>query len=443
MTLKSSLLGFLATILFLFSCKKEISVEDGKIPGNTETTWKFSSDGTQYNGDMDSAFTQSAGGYTVLSMIGTGADNQPGELIIQIVGENISEAQYGSEQAAFQYSVNGQILYQKVPGQSGDFSVTITDLDSAFVSGTFSGVAYDTLGQQHTIIEGEFTAPRSSVSGPDPSEDGQLTVWASELCTDGSSIEILVNNQKGFISEATPEAPECGDPRTATFTLPQGVYTVTAICGTDTATFPVSVNSSCVKLMVEFDDPPIEGDYLPLTVNSYWEYVDLDNSSLSHRVTAGTDTVLDGRQYWMQISNLPDTVYYRKEGTVYYEYLTVDFNGAVENPPSIELPILHDDYAVGQSWEVADIPLNLSGINVYAKFKSTLLQKGSTNINGIDYPDAIEVRTELYFSTNGGATYGDPVSEYSRVFARGEGIVYYYDLERGTNWGASTISIEP
>ncbi|MBL7699231.1 MAG: hypothetical protein JNK79_13790 [Chitinophagaceae bacterium] len=449
MTLKSSLLGFLAIVALLFSCKKEVSVEDGKISGELETTWKFSSDGTQYNGDMDSAFIQTAAGFTVLSMVGSGTTSQPGELVIQIVGETIGEAQYGAEQAAFQYSVNGEIVYQKVPGQSGDFSVTITELDSTHVSGTFSGVAYDTTGQQHTIAEGQFTAPRSSFTDtdpdPDPTQTGQLTIWAEQRCSDGSSIEVLVNGQKGFITEETPEEPECGDPRTATFTLPQGVYTVQAICGSDTVSYTVTLNSSCVKFKVAFDEE-ITGDYLPLTIGSTWKYVDLGNPTYSHTVTAGDFVDIDGRQYWPQGSdNLEDTFYYRKNGHEYYEWLTIDYNGSVANPPSVELIILHDDFSEGQSWQSPDIFLGeLSGIpNVYAKLESTIVLKGAITVNGVEYPDAIQVETKLLFSLDGGTSYVDTGSSFTRVFAKGKGIVSYLDVDAGILYAATEINIVP
>lgn len=444
MRLKSSLLGFLATFLLLFSCKKEVSVEDGKLPGEIETTWEFTSDGTLFNGDMDSAFIQNAPGLSALTMVGS-RPTEPGEFILQVVAETIDEGQYDGSQVAFQYSEGGKVIYQRVPNQSGTFSLTITNIDSAEVSGTFSGTAYDTLGQPHDIIDGAFTSPLNSGFDPDPTEeDGQLTVWAESLCTDGSSIEVLVGDQRGFISEGTLDEPECGDPRTATFTLPQGFYTVLAICGTDTVSYNVNVNAACVKLKVDIEDEPLEGDYLPLTVGSFWDYTNLDpNSSVTHRVTAGLDTIIDQKRYWMHISNLPDTFYYRKEGSVYFETLKVDFNGAVTNPPEVELIILNDELAAGQSWEVDGIPLSLSGISVLAKFESTILQRDfSASIEGVNYDNLIEVQTELSFSTDGGANY-IPASSYVRVFAKGKGIIYYFDLERGIEWGATSINIVP
>ena len=442
MTLLRSLLGFLAVTLLLFSCKKDYSDEDGKIPGVIVSTWEFKSGDQQYNGDMDSAYFQTAGGFSALSMIGSKPLNQNGEIILQIIGEDIGTGTYNSPNIFFQYSEGGTILYQTIPGQSSDFSITITEIDSSSVSGTFTGTVQDSQGNTHTITDGKFSVPITEGYDPGPTPDVQLTVWAKEICFDGSSIEVKVSTQTGFISDATPTEPDCGAQGAATFTLPQGLYTVTAICGTDTLSYDVNLTTSCVKLLVDFVHPPVIEDYLPLTVGSYWDYSDLSNSFVTQRTTAVADTVLDGRLYTMLSNTLPDTFYYRKEDHIYYQFVTLDFNDFVQNPPSFEMVILHDDYQVNQSWETPPIDIVLSGVGLKVKLVSTILRKDySENINGVDYNDLIEVQTEILFSTDGGASYVPSGSSYITTFAKGKGIVYYYDLDRAIEWGAYATSI--
>src|SRR5678815_3058399 len=89
MTFLRSLLGFLALTLVIFSCKKDYSDEDGKIPGLIESSWEFKEAGQLYNGNMDSAYVQSVSGFSALSMIGSGTSNESGEIILQIIGEDI------------------------------------------------------------------------------------------------------------------------------------------------------------------------------------------------------------------------------------------------------------------------------------------------------------------------------------------------------------------
>jgi hypothetical protein len=443
MTFLRNLLGFLTLTLILFSCKKDYSDEDGKIPGVIESSWEFKEAGQQYNGDMDSAYVQSAGGFSALSMIGSRPQNQSGEIILQIIGDNIATGNYSSPDIFFQYSENGTILFQTLPGQTSDFSITITQIDSSSVTGTFSGTVQDSQGNSHTITDGKFTvALTQSNQGPQP--DVQLTVWAKDICFDGGSIEIKVADQTGFISDAIPIEPACGAQGAANFTLPQGLYTVTAICGNDTLEYDVNLISGCTKLMVDFLHPPDVEDYLPITIGSYWDYENLASTSTKQRTTATSDTVIDGRLYTTFISNLPDTSYYRKDGHVYYQYVTLDFNDFVQNPPSFEMEILHDDYQVNQTWETYPVDIILSGIGVKVKLVSTILRRDfSENIAGVNYDNLIDVQTEIFFSSDGGATYQSSGSAYVTTFALGIGIVYYYDLDRAIEWGAYATSIIP
>ena len=443
MTSLRSLIGFLAVSLLITGCRKDYSDEDGKIPGVIDASWEFKESGQLYNGNMDSAYVQSAGGFTTLSMIGSGLSNQTSEIIFQVVGSNLGTGSYSSPNIFFQYSENGNILFQTFPGQSGEFTINITEIDSLSVTGTFSGTVHDTQGNTHTITDGNFSVPLSDFIPP-PQQNGQLTVWATEICFDGGSIEIKINEQTGFISDAFIVEPDCGGQGAATFSLPYGLYTVTAICSDDTISYDVNVNSPCVKLKVDFVNPPLLQDYLPLTLGSYWDYNDLSNPATTHRATSVSDTVIDGRLYVMVTNTLPDTFYYRKEPNVYYEYRTLDFNQFVVNAPSVEMVILHDDYQEGQTWESAPIDIVLSGIAVKVKLVSTIARRDfSQVINGTQYDNLIEVQTEIYFSADGGSTYQSSGSSYITVFANGKGIVYYYDVERDIEWGVTGLVINP
>jgi hypothetical protein len=446
MTFIRSLLGFLAVTSILFvSCKKDYSLEDGKTPDIIDATWEFKVGGQLFNGIMDSAYIQSAAGFSALTMIGSQADGKTGEIVLQIIGDDITTGTYSSPDIFFQYSENGNILYQTIPGQTSDFSITITDIDSATVSGTFTGTVTDAQGNPQVITDGKFTVARTGHTNPPPT-DVQLTVWSKGICFDGSSIEIKVESQTGFISDAMLSEPaDCGAQGAAVFTLPQGAHTVLAICGTDTLQYNVNLSALCTKLEVDFTHPPVTNDYLPLTIGSTWDFKDIaPGASTSHRTTALSDTSLDGRLYTMVTSNLPDTFYYRKEDHIYYEYVTLDFNDFVQSPPSFEMIILHDDYQVNQSWETPPVDIILSGIGVKVKLVSTILRRDySENIAGVDYNNLIEVQTEIFFSSDGGVTYQSSGSSYITVFAKDIGIVYYYDLDRGIEWGAYASSVNP
>src|SRR6476620_2821421 len=158
MRLLRCLLGFVAvTSIIISSCIKEHGLEDAKLPQIIDATWEFKVGDQLFNGIMDSAYIQSSAGYSAVTMVGSQPDNKTGEIVLQIIGDDVTTGTYSSPNIFFQYAENGTILYQTIPGQTSDFSITITSLDSASITGTFTGTVLDSQGNPHTITDGKFT----------------------------------------------------------------------------------------------------------------------------------------------------------------------------------------------------------------------------------------------------------------------------------------------
>lgn len=446
MTFIRSLIGFLAIALIIISCKKEHSIEDAELPVPEEASWEFKESGKLFGGPMDSAFFQSLGPVTTLSLVGTSSGEVSGDIFMQIVGENITTGTYTNPLVFFQYSENSTVIYQSVPTETGDFSIIITYMDSSRVAGTYSGIVQGQDGN-YIITEGKFNTYLSSQvdnPDPDPVETGQLTVWAKEICSDGGSIEVNINGQSALITDGMPSEPECGAGGAASFTLLFGEYIVEAICGNDTLRYNVTISDECSLLEVDFQTPPDLNDYLPLNEGSYWDYNDLSDPGVVQRITAGNKEVMDGREYTKMTSDLGDVFYYRKEQNAYYQFRVLDFQGSVSNPPSIEVPILYDNLNAGDSWEISGIDITLSGIGVKLKLVYSITRRDYTDTyNGVEYPDLIEVKTDIHFSSDGGVNYQSAESSYYTVFAYGRGIVFYDDLDRSIGWGINGFSLNP
>jgi hypothetical protein len=286
MTFLRSLMGLVAVTLFIFSCKKEHSDEDGKVPGVIEANWKFSESGALFSGNTDSAVIQSNGGFSTLTIVGSKTGEPNGELVLQIVGTSIKAGTFSSQEVFFQYTENGALLFQSSPVEGSGFTIIISEIDSSNVTGTFSGTVKDGQGNDHEITDGTFTAQITSSEEPEPLPDGVLTVWSKEVCFDGAPIEIkIANGESGFITEALASQPLCGAAGSASFTLPIGNYQVTAICGEDTISYNANVESQCSFIEVNFTRPPEQGDYLPLTQGAYWDYNNLSDMSRRKRFT--------------------------------------------------------------------------------------------------------------------------------------------------------------
>jgi hypothetical protein len=440
-----SFIAILAATVVLSACKKEHSAEEGEKPVTIENEWQFSISDTISRGPMDSAFVQSVGSVSTLSMVGSTGDEKQGEIFLQVVGETITTGTYSNPLVFFQYAEGGNVVYQSSPVQTGGFTINITALDSTTAEGTFSGTVLDGDGNELTIAEGKFkTIIKGWENTPDPVVNGQLTVWANQICVDGSAIEIRIDNQTAQLTDALATEPECGASGTAVFSLTGGTYTLEAICNTDTLRYEVQIAEGCTVLQVDFLNPPELNDYLPLTIGSSWDYRDIDEAAITQTITAEGQEEIDQRMYTKFVSTTGEIFHYRKEQNVYFQNVKLDFEGAAPDAPTIEMVILYDNLDEGQSWETPGENITISGVPVKVKLISTITRKGfQQSYNGVPYSDLIEVNTEMFFSADGGNSYQSSNSAYNTVFAKGKGIVYYYDIERDTEWVASNITINP
>ncbi len=151
-------LGLIALAAMLFSCQKEMSVEDAKIPGVIDAKWEFKESDVLYNGDLDTASLETSEGLHTLLLRGNKAGDENSEILLQITTSNLVPGVYTSPQIFFQYSENGAVRYQNIPNQADGLIIEITSIDSVSISGTFSGLVQDSEGNLRNIVEGKFIA---------------------------------------------------------------------------------------------------------------------------------------------------------------------------------------------------------------------------------------------------------------------------------------------
>lgn len=446
MSFFKTLLGFLAATLLIISCKKELSNEEGNLNTEVESKWEFKEGGQQFDGTTDTAFIQNIGSIQTLTITGVQAEGLTGEMMIQIAGEEINTGVYGTQFVLFQFLQNGSLTYTSSPVEGSDFIVSITAIDSSSVTGEFSGTVEDALGNSYTITDGKFKAALGTgqVQNP-PIENGQLTVWSKQICSDASAIEVTVLDQTGQITDAFTVQPDCGAPGTATFTLPAGIYSVSATCSGTTVTYEVTIDRECVFLEVDLENPQLSGDYLPLTLGASWSYNDVAGSASEQTIIAEEEGVnIEDQIYTRLVSDNGSEYLYRKNGHAYFQYLTMDFQGTVQGADPLAIKILQDDLAEGQSWESPVITGTMANVPMKAKLVSTIVRRDfTTTINGIDYADCIEVSTELYVASVASDNFTATGSVVKRTFAKGIGIVQYDDLSQAITWGITNVVLNP
>ncbi len=249
--MKSILNAFLLIFGFalLFgACSKEKSVDTGTTPGNV-SGWEFKEGATAYSGKIDTAFIATNGAFKQLSIEGTTADGT-GTLFLTIVSTNLTVGSYTTPSVYFQYALAGSPFLESDPTATGAFTVVITKIDSALVTGTFTGQVQDISGNPKTITSGKFTAKLAKQTAL---SNGQLMLWSKTACASGGNILVKVQGTTGTISSFQAAEPTCGATGTALFNLAPGNYLWTAYCGSDSTTGVATiVSGACTKSQVIF-----------------------------------------------------------------------------------------------------------------------------------------------------------------------------------------------
>lgn len=251
MKLLRLLLVLLGPVLLFWGCSKEKSFEVGN---GTLNEWEFSEGSNFFKGTIDTAYkTEVAAGVTALLLEGT-SDDGTGTLTLGVIGLNTSvPGTYQSPSVLFDYSKQTGTVYQNDVTATGQFTIEVTKIDSASISGTFTGKAKDSTGTLKTITSGKFSA-RFGLSTPQAG-DAQIVFWSKSSCNAGSgSVSVkLSNGQTGSISAFTASAPACGAAGAANFNIPAGTYGYEAVCGTDTIRGVVTAAANqCLRQEVAF-----------------------------------------------------------------------------------------------------------------------------------------------------------------------------------------------
>jgi hypothetical protein len=242
--------------VLIFSCRKEKSLERGTTPGPSQ--WEFKDSTAPFKGTMDTAYLVNLGPLTSLVLEGTSTNVGGGDFRMEVFFTGTpAKGTYKNPNVKFTYLISGQALYESVPTNTDRFSVTITDIDSSNVTGTFFGEVETSVGTTtRNITQGSFSAKLSSSSSvpPPATGTGQLMLWSKKACTGTTNISVQVQNKTGSITTLHAAEPGCGASGTATFDLPAGNHTWKAFCGTkDSATGTVLiVASQCLKKEVIF-----------------------------------------------------------------------------------------------------------------------------------------------------------------------------------------------
>ncbi len=416
----------------VFSCQKEYSVE--KPTGGTSTTqWEFKEGGVQFKGPIDTAAIDTFSTLKVLTINGH-SDDGTSQLVLQIYGQDLKVGAYKVPYSALVYSKNGTPIYATDQTATDSFTIYLTKIDTTGVTGTFNGKVLAGTTPKN-VVDGKFAASfKSSVVTPPASADsGNVVIWSKAGCGGGTSttpITVVVNGKSGQITTFTSTEPTTCDPAGSLhYKLPVGSYPWVAKCGTDSVTGIITITKGgCTKTQVDFTKP-VTGDYFPLTKNSNWTYLYQNGSAgdTAYTFNPGGTTTLLGNVYVLQTNDYgptygKDSVYNRKSGNTYYQYVAATSisdttNGVITKiqVPAYEFRFLVDNLAAGSTFSDAVTGSVTSGTNtipVVFNFKSTITEVGaSVTVGGTSYTNVIKVKT-LTSETIAGVTTPRETTEY-------------------------------
>lgn len=151
-------------VTVIFACNKELSDESGA-GAPQPSGWEFS-ETSLFAGGVDTGYIETTGGFQNFGFEGTSQDGK-GSIVLQVSGAAITPGRYANPSVFFEYTENGSTVYYNVPTATDAFSVEILTIDSASVTGTFTGEVETTSGEKKTVTNGKFTtAIRGSTPTP-------------------------------------------------------------------------------------------------------------------------------------------------------------------------------------------------------------------------------------------------------------------------------------
>jgi hypothetical protein len=207
--------------------------------------------------------------------------------------------------------------------------------------------------------------------------------------------------------------------------------------------FTVTFGSSTCNFSIIFGTGATAIDYFPVTINSYWAY-QLQGGGFSdtflikvfpYILSAGGNNYSTFYTPDFLALHSPDSLYYRKPGGDYIEYINTAESFGLDGP-NVENTFLKDNVPQGTTWNSPDITGTYNGISYTFFIKMTLFEKITTptTIGVVTSSDILKVRYE-YFNTVAPAT---PTLIEERWFAKGIGMIYNSLTYRTTGTATNT-----
>ncbi|MEO8763297.1 MAG: hypothetical protein ABI416_03380 [Ginsengibacter sp.] len=214
--------------------------------------------------------------------------------------------------------------------------------------------------------------------------------------------------------------------------LNPGMHTFAVTFGTGVCNFSITFQPNAVT----------SNDYFPLSLSSSWNYNNGTSTDLvfvttviDHSPAFGGNTYKTLGVYDPSGGPAVDSLYYRKPGGDYYQYVDYSDVLSFDAPVAGEFIFLKDNVAAGATWSSPTVSGTVLGSPVSAYITMTVLEKSvPVTIGTINFPDVIKVRYE-YFVTG----ISLPLETDERWFAKNVGEIHDSYSISGTTTGTYDV----
>lgn len=427
----SRYLSFTSVLLFsvfLYSCQKELSFEQGKpsrgslqsasgncLPKTVGGTYKAGEAlGDSNFIDVTIDVTQT-GNYTVYTdtingyyFRATGKFATTGPDTIRLKGFGTPGTAGSNTFAVYYDSSICNVTVTVVSGSGGSGGTSVFTLSgsggnclNSSVQGTYTqGTALDASNKVNVEVNvttpGTWTLSTSTVSGFSFSGSGTFTTTGVQTITLNGT----------------------GTPTTA------GQQTFALTAASTACSFAVTVNGGT--------PPSPNTDHLPLTPNTYWTYNDAFTPGDTIKRVNNNSTTIGGNVYRVIEEFANDgtsngSFFYRKTGNDYFEYTEVHnyafltFDSTVEG----DILFLKEGLATNNTWMSAEYSGTEGGINKKLRYVFTCTDANANGIviNGKTYNNVYKITFKPQVSTSGGP-FADEGLVWEVFYAQGVGMIY-------------------
>ena len=213
-------------------------------------------------------------------------------------------------------------------------------------------------------------------------------------------------------------------------------------------TFKPSITSSC-NFSVTFVAavPPPNGDYFPLTNNSWWSYNVVGQTDTVYNLIFGTktynaNTYTEIQENYAGITN--DTAHYRKSGNNYYQWAPTEYYSAFfafDNTQYQDILFLKENATAGTAFTPQIFTGTYQGVPATLEYDfKTETPNTSITINSVNYTNVIYVSVAVKLTVPGVLT-TSVIENDDYYYAKGIGLIKVKYTPTAIVTGASVIDV--